>query len=243
MQTVLEGKAPQAIVAKAEAKCEAVSRLAKQISAQYEAAKDARVKSNSCGLEIGRAIISACFDQEVVAQVTVLNSKANKPLGGTATKVYSWMSEQLADNGGYSADYLRKCAKEYLDGYNALIAQGNLAYRTFKKLEINKAGVFGSLPAPGGTTLPDVKEVMGGIDISYSQCPEMETIFGERTPHETPTPEKLGIELADKFIFKAKLETSFNPVLVKAFVTRVSPYLEKNGYAIMRAGKKGGSYK
>jgi hypothetical protein len=113
---------PPAIVVQAECQIEAVSKAAKEIKADYLAAMKCRDESNRHGLGVGKRIIEACFDSDLVALLKRKNSKESMPTGGAPIKAHAWVAKEIARKGVMHEEYLTQCARTYLAALNKFLA-------------------------------------------------------------------------------------------------------------------------
>jgi len=224
-------KENEAIVAKAPTQLDAVLRLSKEISKSYDAAYELRKKAIEAGLALGRKIIEACNDNEIMGRVLSKNAKENKPTGGTDTKIYSYVCEELAKGNGYNADYLKQCARNYLNAANKSREQ-----KREKPYKL-KQGVF----TTALMNLPSVEDVKPFT--KNPPHPRMDDVVPIEGDAATPpdeieqTEEKLNA-LLKRFFMDPTGQPRVNPPAFKVIIKKLAPVIEFHGYAIGKTSKQ-----
>lgn len=223
---------PQAIVAKAECDIGVIAEIGKKIGTSYRHGMQLRRQMNAIGIGIGKQIIEACRDTQVISQLGVINAKSFA--GGTPTRAHNFVAKELSKHFGYNADYLGQCARQYLAGLNKHCEQHKLAPVIYAK---------------GGMLKCEIKDALPDIKIeppaaNTFEVPRMDQVFDEPETPKDPklTGEALGLEIAADIIRRAKLDESIQPNVVRGIVKGLAPTLDKNGFA---AGPKaqGGKFK
>jgi hypothetical protein len=153
---------PPAIVVQAECQIEAVSKAAKELRADYVAAVRCREEGNRHGLNIGKRIIMACFDTDLVAQINRLNNtKEKQESGGAPIKAHAWAAKEIARITGYSEDHLLRCARTYIAAVNKTAGKPVLLY---------DRGVLRQMPE---NPLPEPKDLLHCIRFSVPRIDDL----------------------------------------------------------------------
>lgn len=213
-ETIVETTAPTQL--------DAVVRGQKLIGKLYAQAEVLRKKANLTGLEIGREIIQMCSDNEIIGHITFKNAKENKPFGGTPTRIYSWVSDQLAEPMRYDAGYLKRCAVNYLNALNALRIQNR-----DKPIEL-KNGIL----TPVALNLPTVEQVEPFI--KQPDCPRMDDVVPDAV-ESVPPDENEVIERKINSMLRLFLAPDgtprVNPKAFKTLVQKIQPIADAHGFA------------
>lgn len=205
-----------------------IAKLAKRIAAHYDEALEFGNKEYAAGMKIGKSIIEACRDAEIIREVTRENSPAAKRAkgGGTDIRIHSYVAEQLAKAAGYNAEYLKQCAREYLGGLDKHLENSGQQPTEYKKGDMGK---LANLPA----ILPDIKAeppLCDGI-----KTPKIQNVFGKSENSGEPEPlrsEEDGQKLATLIIKKLSKSDIGNQAVVRGIVKTLSPILEANGFVV-----------
>jgi hypothetical protein len=232
---MMELKTIVPIVARAENRLDIVNQIVKEIQAHYEAALEARKTSNQRGLTMAQGILRHCHDAEVLRKLAFINSKEQKPQGGTPTKVYSMLCDEIAKASSYDATYLRNCCIEYLAGVNKVRVKKGLDPVTCEK----KTGAFAS-GAVGAFEVP-ISEILALVDTPV-KAPKVDNLF---THDEDAGPETNEDAAHKAEAFARKLEqfciikkpdgaSVFSIRNFNVIVQKLSPVVQRAGYAIVR---------
>lgn len=219
-----------AVVAVAPAHPEAVLRLSKELQKSYKTGIELRRKANEAGLVIGRMILDACNDAEVVARVTALNAKGARPAGGTPLKIYSWVCDRLAEANGYNADYLKQCARNFLNATNKHREQNREKPLTLK------GGVFEQI-----VKTPSVEDVAPFV--SHPPHPRMDEVAPDLNATATVPPDES--EIIERKVRAVMAEflmpdgtPRMNPKAFKILAQQVQPIAEAHGYSFGKTSKQ-----
>ncbi len=217
---------PAPLVAKAEKEvCSAITNLAERVAPLYKQGQKLRAQMNGVGIEIGRHIIETCRAAEVEAQLNIINSKDKKISGGTDTRAHSWVSDQLARATGYSPEYLKQCARQYLGALKQHCAQTRVEAPDYGKGGVLKCAL---------KELPTLE--MKPPIVDPPKHPRMDELF---TP-ETKSAKERAKEIAERV---QRSIGEADRAAWKEFFNAISPVADANGFSIMVKGKNGGSFK
>lgn len=219
-----------AVIVQAPSHPEVVLKLSKELQNSYKTGIALRKKANEAGLVIGRMILEACSDKEVIGRVLALNAKENKKTGGTHTKIYSWVCDRLAEVNGYNADYLKQCARNFLNATNRFREQSR---EEPLKLE---TGVFKQI-----VKAPSVEDVAPFV--AHPPHPRMDDVCKEENATE-PNPqdedeiiEKKIDSVLSRFLLPDGTPR-VNPKAFKTLVTKFQPVIEAHGFAIAKTSNQ-----
>jgi len=224
-------KENEAIVAKAPTQLEAILRLSKEINKAYAAAYDLRKKANEAGLALGRKIIEACNDTEIIGRVMSMNAKENKKTGGTPTKIYSYVCDELAEASGYNADYLKQCARNFLNALNKSREQ-----KREKPYELQQ-GVFSTPPI--NTPAPEELKQF----VKQPAHPRMDDVVPTEGEAASTPPDEIDL-IEEKLNGLLKRFTDptgqprVNPPAFKVIIKKLTPIIEAHGFAIGKTSKQ-----
>jgi hypothetical protein len=230
---------PVPIIRRAE-RDDAIGELASKIRATYADATELRREAQKKGVEIGRMIVDACRNPEVIRlhAAAVAKEKAKNNGGGTPQRIYNWIAEELATLKGYNADYLEQVCRRYLRGLNKKLKNENKPET--KYLEGGGIEIPVSGPLPVVKIEPPLSKPIDHPRIEEDLFEDAEEAPAASKPSAPPqplTPQERAAKIADQLTEEAG-EDKLNPAFWRVLVEKLTPTLKQNGFVVKRKRRR-----